>query len=212
MMRLENVVMAARATLARFLEEFRGEPMEEQDRIISGLKEASLTRKRGGRRSKIVAPEGGKLFYFTATVDPNKRYLEALEEAGPAPGADWHVRKMGDLYPPEAGSPRQRKFCAVNFGPGSLTTATQALAWAERQKRALTPVGPRDIFAIAKQVADWPEKLGTNPATLISTTPKEYAGRLHVPGVWAYGAERGAGAYWFLDEGGDSCGFVFACD
>ena len=56
----------------------------------------------------VAAPKGGRIHAVRVPVDPTREWLEAVNAAGPDTPASCSVRKVGHLYPPQAGTVTDR--------------------------------------------------------------------------------------------------------
>ena len=113
---------------------------------------------------KIEAPTGGRIHRVRVTVDPGRKWIQAIKAAGPDTPKQWlktDIGQAGEQFPPHLEpKPAEREFILVNFG--RAVSGQAALDWGMMncKRNAL----PREIFAIAQNHPNLNQELKTNGA------------------------------------------------
>lgn len=158
----------------------------------------------------VAAPKGGRIHAVRVPVDPTREWLEAVNAAGPDTPASCSVRKVGHLYPPQAGTVTDREIILVNFGK-PIPSGQYALDWAK--PFGLRPENPRGVFAIGEHMPQLNIQLGMPYMAVVSLDVCSFEGGRRVPVAWWRDSRRGAYLYWFGSDwdGNDWFAFVREC-
>ncbi|GEM_PF-2429772 len=157
-------------------------------------------------RAAIEPPKNGRIHILTLPVDGNADWKAAVASVGPHTSPGWPLWSVDDQYPAE-GRTGFREIVLVNFGAGSYTLLSVAMAWAKR--RRLRRETPRATFAVAKYRPFLYEELSLEGMGFISTIPCSFAGFEHIPCTWLYPARRHANLGRVENDWNDDYWFVF---
>ena len=183
------------------LDDERGQILNENKAFPAALRELI------GRYSMPVqAPQGGRIHIIRVPVNPGREWQEAVDAAGPDTGSDWDVRKVGGLYPPQPGEPRDEEHILVNFGK-TIPNLKYATDWGK--PFGLTSKAPRSVFAIGEHRPQLHRELKVGGMAIIAPVPCSFGDRQLVCFVWLGDVERGCNLRWAGVGFDDDCWFAF---
>jgi len=157
---------------------------------------ATITTKKGDilmNALQIAPPQGARIHTLRLTVQLNRPWYEAIDAAGPDTPADYHVWKVGDLYPATGTDAVEGDYILLNF-PAGNGNWDKALAWA--QGAGLKNTVPREVFAVGEHNSLLHRTLGVDPMFVVATTDCAFESRRSTCYVWWYGSSRVASLPW----------------
>ncbi len=160
-----------------------------------------------GMSLEIVPPTGGRIYNIRIPVILDRDWQEAITVAGPATGAEYNVRKVGNLHQPTGAGRVWADMTLMNFGPSGAGSLEKAIEWAKQYNLKLTT--PRQVFAVGEYRPKLDAELEMNPMYVLATTECLFGGDRQVCYVWFGGAKREAGLGWVGGVGDSSDWFAF---
>ncbi len=137
---------------------------------------------------ELVPPEGGRIHIVRVPVRLDREWQEAINAAGPNTPSNYHVRKVGDHYPPKAGEVIEPEVILMNFWPNSGSW-DRAIGWGE--KHVLKRTNPRHVFAIGEHKPQLHRELGLDYIYTMATEECVLEGDCDACDVWWDGPGRG---------------------
>ena len=157
--------------------------------------------------SQIIPPPGGRVHILRVPVNPSRDWNEAINAAGPDTPKSYDVRKVGrDLYPPQAGEPKEQEIILVNFGK-TIPNGQHVLDWAK--SFGLRPVSPRAVFSVLEHNPELNQVLKMAYMAVVSLDVCSFEGERRVCVSWWDDAERKAYLFWFDYDWRDFYWFAF---
>ena len=154
----------------------------------------------------------GRVHYLCVTVNHGRNWGDAIDAVGPSTLPSFHVRRVGDLYPPTLGSIAEEELVLLNLGQNGGGW-NQALAWGKVKRLKLTI--PRSVFAIGEYYPNLPAELGFDPMYddntmhVVATTECLFDDDREACAVWWRDRKRGADINRLQTFGGAYDWFVF---
>ena len=131
-------------------------------------------------------------------VNHDRKWEESIAAAGPSTGADWDVRKVGDLYVAERKGIVLTDMTLVNFGED---VGSEQVVEFGRQWNLGRVIDPRECFAISEHFPTLHKSPAFfDPMAVVSLKHCQFRAKSHVCSVWWGGGKRRCHLAWFDDD------------
>ncbi|MEX2052338.1 MAG: hypothetical protein WD991_01405 [Candidatus Paceibacterota bacterium] len=154
----------------------------------------------------VVPPPGCRILTLKVPVRLDEPWDDAVNAAGPDTGADWNVRKVGDLYVPTGKGVVEQEFVLLNY-PAGDGSWEKAITWGDTMH--LHRTAPRQVFAIGKAKPNFHTEVGIDPTYVVETTGCAFDGDGQACFVWWDGSRREAYLNWQSLYGSSHVWFAF---
>lgn len=139
----------------------------------------------------LTPPQGGRLHTVRICFKPDRKWIEAIDAAGPNTPKEYNIWRVGEQYPISGTKEIEEDLILLNFPQKGFCSAC---VWAESNRLEVTV--PREVFAIGEQHPNLHNEIKQDPICVVATRKCIFEGNDNACYVWWRGSERRANLLW----------------